>query len=856
MTGANIRIALLGDADMIEALIERLSLDSSAEELNAGIRDTKKPYVFFAEDKAKIADGYLDKLVGYLESHPEVPMAQGLIKVNSKKPLSLMGPYVGKQLVFDANEDFSQAMLFPHGLVVRTQLLKDSGICFDPSFKFVRNEAFSLLLSGLYPQRWLDGTCVYQAKKKFDEISFNGPQTTSPDWYWESTAPLVSLLQKSDGSLSKANQFALTYMASNRFRSNRGSSSKAVFDGADDTMRYLRQVSDLLELVGNDVLFARVPMGSFIRYDRYVFATLRNGMKSPDVDVIASDGKAHVMLSGENPPVEVYAHDEHGIGVQNLNIIKEDGVDYLKFDIRYMSVARPDQYQLVCRHESPSGSHETVFQPTERFSGATIYFDEEVILYTSFVAKVPLSSKREKQTISLLLRVEGQDFPLPFKYLNIWNARLTSTKSDASYWSIPGYIVRDKAGVVCLDPASKLQKMKQELSYWGFLKESGVAKRFRTLRKAYWLTRPYFKGKRIWVYYDKVFKAGDNADFAYAYAMKQNDGIEKYYYLDPSSTDWDRLEKAGYKLLVPKTFKADLYALNAELLYVTHNPGLNRIGFKPADENIVKGIFDPTCIRLFHGFPNNRNQTYNQTYQNYSGVVVCSEYERQLYESPANGYSPDQIIPCSNPRYDELVPDNQRWLVFAPTWRPNLRGKVNKDHSSAYNPKFKDSRYFRMYNKVLTDEKFLETARRTGYKVKIFLHPRMAPQTCDFENNDVVQGLDSTKDMTYVEMMRKADLMVTDYSSVQYDFASMHKPVVYYHDPNLPYWRVVEFDYESLGFGEVCKDPQELIDALCGYMERNCELSDKYKKRIDDFFLKPNGTASRELYDATRKIVG
>lgn len=841
---------------MSEVLVERLSLNRTADELNEGIRSTEKPYVFFAEDKAKISDGYVESLVSYLESRPDINIAQGFIKVNSKKPLSLMRPFAGERLVLDSSQDFSRVLLFPHGLVVRSRFLKNSEVTFNPDFAFVRNEAFALQLGEKCPQRWLDGTCTYQAKKKFDEISFSGPQTTQPDWYWESTEPLLRLLEEPDGTLSRANQFALTYLASNRFRSNYGSSSKAVFDGADDILLYQQQVAGLLKLVDNEVLFTRAPMGVFIRYDRYYFAKLRNGMKPLDVDVVVRDGKARVMLAGANPAIEVYSYDEHGIEVQNLNLITEDGVDYLKFDIRYKSVARPDQYQLVCRHEDSNGSRDVVFQPTERFSGATIYFDQEVIVCTSFVAKVPLSSRREKQSISLFLRVEGQDFPLPFRYINIWNARLTSTNSDAPYWSIPGYIVRDKAGVICLDPASRVRKMKQELSYWKYLKDSGVAKRFRTLRKAYWLTRPYFKGKRIWVYYDKVFKAGDNADFAYAYAMKQNDGIEKYYYLDPGTADWDRLEKAGYKLVVPKTLKGDLYAMNAELLYVTHNPGLNRIGFKPVDENVVKGIFDPACIRLFHGFPNNRNQTYNQTFQNYSGVVVCSEYERQLYESPANGYSPDQIIPCSNPRYDELVPDNQRWLVFAPTWRPNLRGKVNKDHSSAYNPKFKNSRYFRMYNTVLTDEKFLETARRTGYKVKVFLHPRMAPQTHDFQDNDVVQGLDSTKDMTYVEMMRKADLMVTDYSSVQYDFASMHKPVVYYHDPNLPYWRVVEFDYESLGFGEVCKNPQELIDTLCEYMERNCELSDKYQKRIDDFFLKPNGTASKELYEATRKIVG
>ena len=88
---------------------------------------------------------------------------------------------------------------------------------------------------------------------------------------------------------------------------------------------------------------------------------------------------------------------------------------------------------------------------------------------------------------------------------------------------------------------------------------------------------------------------------------------------------------------------------------------------------------------------------------------------------------------------------------------------------------------------MLTDEKLLSVARRKGYKIKLFFHPKFEAQTVDFETTDVVEALSPTEDMDYVTIMKQSNLMVTDFSSVQYDFAYMRKPVVYYQDTVLPY---------------------------------------------------------------------
>lgn len=841
---------------MYTALIEELSLDDSAESLNQQIGKTEKPFIMFTEVGGRPSPKYLERLMGYLEAHGECPAAQGLISTKGNTVLSYMRIRFKKGEMLDASQNWHDALVYLQGLIVRTSVLRDSGVRFDSSFEHVRDQVFACQLARVVPQRYSYGYVRYYSSNLLDVASVSVPAANKAEWYWETTYPFVDALKNEDGSLSLTDQFVFLYLTSLRFRANFKNVVKLAFESPEDKSLYLKQVAEMLTKVDNKVLYGSGPLGCSSRNDRLFFAIMRNGGKMPDLTMKMRGGKAVLIAEDSFGKGTVCSQTQQRMEVRNLNYVVEGDQAFLDFDMRYLSVFPVDQFEVVGCLEADDVKHISVAEHTPLHCGSGTFFDFEVYRYIGYSLRVPLQAKGVAQKLTLCARVDGELAPLKVKYTPTYCSRLVSSESDAPYWGIPGFIVRDENGVITLTPASRLDKIKQEKKFIKWIAEQPGGKEFAKVRRAYWLTRPIYKNKRIWIYSDKVFKGGDNADFAYAYANKQDDGIEKYYYLDPDSTDRERMEKEGYKLLDPLSLEGRLCMMNAEVLYATHNPGHKKFGVSTKTIDFIKGIVDPACIRLFHGFPNNFNATYNRCYMNYKGVVVCSNYERELYGSPENGFEPEQIIESSNPRYDELVPDNQKWLMIAPSWRPSLRGAMQSDQSSAYNPEFKNSRYFQLYNQVLTDEKFLETARRTGYKAKVFMHPRLAVQTPDFVHNDVVQALDCTKDMDYVTIMRKSDLMVTDYSSVQYDFASMRKPVVYFHEPTLPYWRVVDYDYEKIGFGEVCKTAQELIDTLCDYMERDCELSDYYRKRIDDFFIAPNGEASKRLYEATRKIVG
>ena len=81
-------------------------------------------------------------------------------------------------------------------------------------------------------------------------------------------------------------------------------------------------------------------------------------------------------------------------------------------------------------------------------------------------------------------------------------------------------------------------------------------------------------------------------------------------------------------------------------------------------------------------------------------------------------------------------------------------------------------------------------------------------------------------------------LLITDYSSVAFDFAYLKKPVIYYQysdDYNFDLSKSY-FKYKDMGFGEVVSEEKELVDLIKSYLNTDCLMKDGYKIRVDAFY--------------------
>ena len=57
------------------------------------------------------------------------------------------------------------------------------------------------------------------------------------------------------------------------------------------------------------------------------------------------------------------------------------------------------------------------------------------------------------------------------------------------------------------------------------------------------------------------------------------------------------------------------------------------------------------------------------------------------------------------------------------------------------------------------------------------------------------------------------------------------------------------FDYERDGFGEVEYDAEPLVDRIIEYMQNDCQLNEKYRRRIDATFPFADQNNCQRVYE-------
>ena len=119
------------------------------------------------------------------------------------------------------------------------------------------------------------------------------------------------------------------------------------------------------------------------------------------------------------------------------------------------------------------------------------------------------------------------------------------------------------------------------------------------------------------------------------------------------------------------------------------------------------------------------------------------------------------------------------------------------------------------------------------------MHPNFVNNWRDFTENDIIKIHHGW--INYQVMFTTASLLITDYSSIAFDFAYLKKPVIYTQFDKMSFMtnhilRKGYFDYETHGFGPVCNDMNSTITQIMHYIKNGCSMEYKYQSRVMNFF--------------------
>ncbi|MDR1409232.1 MAG: CDP-glycerol glycerophosphotransferase family protein [Oscillospiraceae bacterium] len=334
----------------------------------------------------------------------------------------------------------------------------------------------------------------------------------------------------------------------------------------------------------------------------------------------------------------------------------------------------------------------------------------------------------------------------------------------------------------------------------------------------------------VWLFGENLgATANNNSFYFWKHVAGRNDGIQKYLIL--SRTKRNRAlvrslpqEKQSW-VIWRNSLKHHCLYRAADMFFVT-------LSFKDIRPDHLGGQIKKPLVYLQHGTSGIKRFGYTgKSYNNnlFRFVIYNEKIIPNLLEE--HNFQPYQIYRgIFHPRYQELVRRNRtkppkssggsKQILWFLTWRDYF-----KNH--APNPEF-----MQMVEGVLTDPRLVQHLEATGSTLRVCTHPFMEKALLHSLGNvrlcPNIQ-LAVANQIDVMDELVNADLMVTDYSSVGFDFTFLGKPVLLFQPDLEQYSEMRSFFCTWQELDEVNLTTQnQLIDAL---LEENHALNPFFAAR-------------------------
>lgn len=343
----------------------------------------------------------------------------------------------------------------------------------------------------------------------------------------------------------------------------------------------------------------------------------------------------------------------------------------------------------------------------------------------------------------------------------------------------------------------------------------------------------------VWLFSERGYDACDNAWQLFRYVRERYPKAEAYYILDRDAACWEKAAEAG-GLLEKGSLRHLFYYFLPTAKISTHILG--------ASPDIV--IFASRMGRRFLRAPGasvflQHGVTKDDIPALYAerapvDLFVCGAAPEYEFIRRRFGYSEGAVRYLGFARFDALrasVP--QRRILFMPTWRASL--------FSLSPALFARTEYFEAIQSVLSSEELQSLLE--GEKVRLVFapHPEMRRFLPLFHTTG--RGISvCVEDIG--EEIRACAALITDYSSVMFDFAYMERPVVYLAAAGLeaPNYPAGYFDRERDGFGPFAEDMPALLQNLADIIRSGFRMREEYRARAARFFpLRDGENCARNL---------
>lgn len=359
----------------------------------------------------------------------------------------------------------------------------------------------------------------------------------------------------------------------------------------------------------------------------------------------------------------------------------------------------------------------------------------------------------------------------------------------------------------------------------------------------------FYKRKRpnLWLFCEYQMDACDNAFHLFRYVCEHHPEQDVVYAINKKSKDFDRVSRLGE--VVPYG------SLKHWILYLSATKNISsQKGGKPNAAvcyllEVKFRLLKNVRIFLQHGITKD-NATFLHYPDTYFSLFVCAATAEYEFISQQFGYPTGIVQNLGFCRFDNLLTDSidKGFILFMPTWRENL--------SHLSDEAFQDTDFYKDWQRLLESEYLKELAQQ--FQLKFLFHPHRNLQHHLHLFHSSYCNISSWDAYDVQQLLKRAKLLVTDYSSVAMDFAYMKKPLLYYQfdyeSYRLNHLSEGYFNYKEHGFGAVCDSPIILEAEINLLVTSEFRMNELYLNRRNQFFAYYDTNNCERNYNAIAQL--
>lgn len=344
--------------------------------------------------------------------------------------------------------------------------------------------------------------------------------------------------------------------------------------------------------------------------------------------------------------------------------------------------------------------------------------------------------------------------------------------------------------------------------------------------------------KNLWLFCDNGKEATDNGFVLFEYVCKNHPKQDAVYAVYENSIDFGKVKATGNYVKYGSFHHWVLY-LTAKVNISSQKGG--KPNYAVCNLLEVYGILRNNRVFLQHGIilTDIEFLYYKNTKMS---LFTTSTYREWECVNSGYGYPEGVVQLLGLPRFDKLhdFKVNKGQILIMPTWREwigtdSLSKNVAKDIKA-----FKETEYFKKWNAFLSSPRLIETCEKFGAKIMFYPHRDAQRFVGCFSTDNPHITICKYPEYTVGKLLKSSAFMITDFSSVQADFAYMKKPLAYYHFDYEEYsekqYHKAYFEYEKDGFGPAFSDADALADYVYKMAQNGFQNYEPYISRHKDFF--------------------